>query len=146
MSGILRQPAYIKDRRATRHRFEDVIERMADQAVQHGESVSVVIVAAAEAGFRPGLIQQWVTDVRGRLRTADMVGTLSESEIAVLLSDTTAADAAAVVERIRGQLSASEGGAPLRSSIGTATRSPSSSPSDQSIVDAAREDAKRAFA
>ena len=81
---------------------------MAYQTVQHGASVSVVVIAAAEAAVRPGLMQKWVTDIRGRLRGSDLVGTLTESEIAVLLSEATAADAAAVVERIRGDLGATE--------------------------------------
>ena len=149
LSGVLRQPAYSRDRRATRHRFEDVIERIADQTVQHGASVSVVVIAAAEAAFRPGLIHKWVADIRGQLRAADLVGRLTESEIAVLLSEATAADAAAVVERIRGHLGAGESGGalvPLETLlIGIATRS-AASPSDLSVVEAAREDAKRACA
>ena len=146
LSGVLRQPAYSKERRTTQHRFEDVLERVSEQTVQHGATVSVVVIAAAEAAVRPGLMQKWVTDIRGRLRASDLVGTLTESEIAVLLSEATAADAAAVVERIRGDLGATEsGGAPLPSSIGIATRS-AASPSDQSVVTAAREDAKRACA
>jgi hypothetical protein len=98
LSGILQRPEYIKDRRAGRHRFQDVVERLAEQTVRRGGSVSVVVMAASEARFRPEGLRKWVTDIRGRLREADLVGTLTESEIAILLSETTAAEAAAGIQ------------------------------------------------
>ncbi len=102
----------------------------------------MVVIAAAEAAFRPGLIHKWVADIRGRLRASDLVGTLTECEMAVLLSEATAADAAAVVDRISRHLGAAESGGALLSSIGIATRS-AVTRSDRSVVETARDDAKR---
>ena len=141
LSGVLRRPAFGKDRRASGQRFEVIIQRMAEQTVRNGASVSVVVMAAAEAAFQPGLLREWVADIRGQLRSSDLVGPLTESEIAVLLSEATAADASAVVERLRSHWSTARSGALLPSSVGVATRSVGW-PADESVVGAAREDAR----
>ena len=58
----------------------------------------------ARLHFSPGCFANGLADIRGQLRSSDLVGPLTESEIAVLLSEATAADAAAVVERLRSHL------------------------------------------
>jgi len=141
LSGVLRRPAFTKDRRVTRHRFEDVIQRMAEQTVRQGATVSVVVMAASEAAFQPGLLREWVADIRGQLRATDLVGPVTDSEIAVLLAEATADDAASVVERLRTHLGSARG-ARLPSSIGVATRSAGWS-AGESVVNAAREDARQ---
>jgi GGDEF domain-containing protein len=141
VAGILRRPEYNRERRAVRQRFEDVIERMAEQTVRHGASVSVVVMTAAEAHFEPDLLRRCVTDIRAQLRDSDMVGTLTPGEIAVLLSETTAADAHTVIRRLRDHVHAEGGGFPAFS-IGVVTRS-ADWPANKSVVDAAREDARR---
>jgi hypothetical protein len=109
LSGVLQRPAYGKDRRAARQRFEDVIDRMAAATARGGADVSVVVIPAVEAARRPGQVQQWVADMRGQLRAADLVGALTDNEVALLLSEATAADAARVVERLRNHLTANLG-------------------------------------
>jgi hypothetical protein len=141
LSGVLRRPGYIKDRRASRQRFEDVIERLAEQTARQGASASVVVMGAREARFRPELLRQWVADIRGQLRDSDLVGTLTDSEIGVLLSETTTTDAEGVVQRLRDGLRAVQKG-DLPFSYGLATRS-AEWPSERSLVAAAREDARR---
>jgi hypothetical protein len=143
VAGILRRPEYNKERRAARQRFEDVIERMAEQTVRHGATVSVLVMtAAAEAQFAPDWMRRCVTDIRAQLRDSDMVGTLTPREIAILLSETTAADADAVIQRLRDRVHIAEGGGLAPFSIGVVTRS-AAWPADKSVVNAAREDARR---
>jgi hypothetical protein len=144
LSGVLQRPAYGKDRRAARQRFEDVIDRMAAATARGGADVSVVVIPAVEAARRPGQVQQWVADMRGQLRAADLVGALTDNEVALLLSEATAADAARVVERLRNHLTANLGaGVDLPSSIGIATRAAGAQAEADSLLEAAREDAKR---
>jgi hypothetical protein len=69
------------------------------------------------------------------------VGALTAGEIGVLLSEASAADADAVVRRLRDHLAAVQGArAPV--SIGVATRS-AEWPAERSVVGAAREQARR---
>jgi hypothetical protein len=142
LGGVLQRPEYRKDRRAGKQRFEDVIERVAKQTAQQGVSVSVVVIAAGQARFHPGLLREWVADIRNQLRAADLVGTLTESEIALLLPETTPAGAASVVERLRSQVGVGQGRSLLPPSIGIATRS-AEWPPETPIVMAAREHARR---
>jgi hypothetical protein len=124
---IVRRGGTATERRAGGRSFGDVIARLAEQAVERGAPVSVIVVSNAQAAFEPGVTQRWVARIRGSLRAADLVGMLGEGEVALLLPDTAddqAREVAARVERM-----ALEGGAfGPRMRLGIASRRPGQDP------------------
>jgi hypothetical protein len=143
LQRVLQRPVGAQDRRGVHRRFEDVVERVAARTVQEGGDVSVVVMIVAGAAFQPGLLHRYVAGIRGQLRPSDLAGTLSESEIAVLLPETSAADAAVVAARLRERLEdRGAAGDPVSASIGIASCRVGSS-MEESVVRAAREDAAR---
>lgn len=134
LPGMLRQAATPFDRRAEHREFEQVLDRAALQAVREGTDVSMVVISAPDAACRPGLLHTLVADIRGRLRGSDLAGALSDREIGVLLSGTSAEHVPVVCQRFRQSLTRS--GAPA-AAIGSASRTPAQNDVD-SLVAAAR--------
>jgi hypothetical protein len=99
-------------------------------------------MASADARFHPDLLRQSVLGLRSQLRDSDLVGTLTESEIAVLLSETDAAAADAVIRRLRLPDSTDEHGKLEHFAVGVVTRA-GDWPSGISVVGAARDAARR---
>src|SRR5207247_3599393 len=98
-------------------------------------------MTAQETALRPGWMQTCLAKLRGRLRAWDFAGVLTASEIAVLLRDTTADQAAAVTARLQALLESEESaGTIVRPTIGLITRSAGSGLVG-SMVRAARDDA-----
>jgi GGDEF domain-containing protein len=114
------------NRRATRHDFDEVLERAARNAVQVGIPVTALVISFADMTLRPDVIQSRVVRIRELLRAGDLVGRLDEGDLGVLLHDAVSVQAEAPVTRVRQQLER-EG---VRSSdvfIGMATRKPGES-------------------
>jgi len=98
---LVRQSPRIGDRRVARRGFDEVLERFALDAVQNGIPVTAVVISFGDAAFRPDVTQARVASLREHLRGGDLVGRLGEGDIGVLLHDTTAAQAEAMVGRLR---------------------------------------------
>jgi hypothetical protein len=120
---LVRQSAQSGDRRAGARAFDDVLERLARDAVQGGIPVTAVVISFADAAFRPDLTQARVARLREHLRGSDLVGRLREGDVGLLLQDTAAAQAEALIARMRRVLER-EGVPPGQVSIGMATRRP----------------------
>ncbi len=135
LPGMLRQTARPRDRRAEHREFEQVLDRAATQTTIEGMDVSLLVISAPEAVLHPGLLHKWVAEIRGQLRGSDLAGALSDREIGVLLSGTSAEFVPVVCERFRQALV--EAGGP-EATIGSATRAPGQDGVD-SLVAAARQ-------
>jgi hypothetical protein len=132
----------IGERRTARRPVQELIERLAAEAVEAGGQASVITMSVPEKALRPGLMQAWVAKLRGQLRPWDFAGLLTGSEIAVLLRDTAADQAAIVSARLTTLLESEGGAAGIKPSVGMTTCS-AGSPFAGSIVRAARENAVR---
>jgi hypothetical protein len=129
------------ERRTAHLPFQAWIERVASETIQEGGHASVILISIPDQALRPGFIQAQVARIRNQLRPSDFTGNLTASEIAVLLRDTPAGDAAFVRARLKRLLEEDEGaGDAIRPSIGMISCS-AESPFDGSIVRAARENA-----
>jgi GGDEF domain-containing protein len=120
---LVRQSPGVGDRRAGRRGFEEMLERMARDAVQGGIPVTAVVISFSDAAFRPDVTQARVARLREHLRGGDLVGRLGEGDVGVLLHDTGAAQANVLLGRLR-RLLEHEGVALPQVSIGMASRSP----------------------
>jgi len=139
LSGALQRTVSHRDRRDALHRFDEVVESVAEQTVRHGSPAAVVVIAVADAVFRPGLLDRWVGEIKGLLRASDLTGILTEREIGVLLLDADAGDAAAVVTRVCRHLKSDVDVAELPGTfIGLASREAGAA-AGESILDAARD-------
>jgi hypothetical protein len=139
--AAMSRPVRGRDRRAAAKEFPEVIERFASAALDRGSAITTVALVAQNAAFQPGLTQRWVAGMRGHVRASDLAGMIAEGEIALLLHDTSAEDAA----RVAGRLRAAVGGTPGADSmlIGVASRAPGTG-SAVGVVQQARADALRA--
>jgi hypothetical protein len=138
LPNVLAASAGARERRQTAVTAEDVLDRHARQAVDAGESVTLVVVSDASAVFHPGRLQQCITAIRGQLRPEDVAAAVGDHEIAVLLPSTSVQSAAAVVDRLQHDVMAEFG---TRWGIGIAGRSPATISNDR-LLDLARRDAE----
>lgn len=124
------------DRRSEHREFEEVLDRAAAQTTRDGIDVSMLVISAPDAGSYPGVLQRLVAEIRGQLRGSDLAGALSEREIGVLLSGTSAEQVPVVCQRIRQQPTLARNKGPA-STIGAATRA-AGQMGASSLVSAAR--------
>lgn len=137
LPNVLAASAGARERRQAVVTAEEVLDRRARQAVDAGESVTLVLVSDASAVFHPGRLQQCITAIRGQLRPEDVAAAVGDHEIAVLLPSTSVPSAAAVVDRLQHDVMAQFG---TRWGIGIAGRSPATISKDR-LLDLARRDA-----
>ena len=137
---LVRQSGHVSDRRRSARGFDDVLERFARDAVQGGIPVTAVVISFADAAFRPDLTQARVARLREHLRGSDLVGRLREGDVGLLLQDTAAAQAEALIVRVRRVLER-EGVPPGQVSIGMATRRPGE-PTTGALAEEARQRAR----
>jgi hypothetical protein len=123
MRRIVRHRGRASERRADGRSFGDVIDRLAEQVVERGSTVSAIVVSNAHAAFQPGITQRWVARIRGSLRAADLVGMLGEGEVALLLPDTADEQAREVATRVA-RLAQEAGEFGPRMQLGIASRRP----------------------
>jgi hypothetical protein len=141
LTGVLTRPAAapVLERRSENREFQQVLDRTANQNLSEGLDVAVVVLLAPAAAPRSGVLQQWVADIRARLRGGDIAGTLSEREVGILLAGANPGDIAKVSVRVCQQaLKADSAGV----AIGTAARS-AGSPVNGSLVTEARQNASQ---
>jgi hypothetical protein len=120
---LVRQSQRALDRRAPGRAFDEVLERVARDAVQGGIPVTSVVISFGDAAFRPEVTQARAVRLREHLRGSDLVGRLGDGEVGVLLYGTAVAQAGALVARLRALLERE--GVPLAQvSIGMAGRNP----------------------
>ena len=137
---LVRRSPEAGDRRAARRGFEEMLERMARDAVQGGIPVTALVISFADAAFRPDITQARVARLREHLRGGDLVGRLGEGDVGVLMHDTIAAQADAPLARIR-RLLQREGVPLVQVSIGMASRSPGD-PITGALAEEARQQAR----
>jgi hypothetical protein len=143
LPGVLPRLAPGHERRSENRDFDQVLERVAQQTVAEGMDVVLLVVVAAGAISRPGMLHKWVADIRGLLRASDLAGALSDREIGVLLPGASTKDLAAVSGRILARVTpAAAGGGGSAVTIGVASAQ-SGSAIEESLVRLARADAVR---
>jgi hypothetical protein len=119
-----------------------MLERLAQDALEHGSAVTAVVLSTQQAGSSPSH-DAGVDQVRRRLRQSDEVCVLRAGEVGVLLRDTTASNVAAVARRIETTLSHADDDQTARLyAIGFETRLPGTGAA-AGIVQAARSNARR---
>lgn len=139
--SVAGRPGGAEERRAAPRPFEQVVERAAAHAVDHGDNVAVLVIRLDEAMFRPGLTQRLAAQIRTHLRAAEPAGALTEGEIAALLFGTGPDEARAVVARLRKLAPSLDEGASLTTAaVGVAWRT-GGTPYDTPLVAAARRNA-----
>ena len=107
------------ERRVAHLPFQAWIERLASETIQEGGHASVILISIPDMALRPGFMQTQVAKIRNQLRPSDFTGNLTASEIAVLLRDTPADDAAFVRARLKKLLERDESsGEAIQPSIG----------------------------
>jgi GGDEF domain-containing protein len=114
-----------------------VFEELAAGAVAAGQPASVIVISVDPTMLRPSLISSWVGRIRAEIRGGDFAGTLSDREIAVLLCDASAEQAAIVCARLQQMLAVDDTTGMFHTAIGITTRSPDS-PFEGSLIGAAR--------
>ena len=112
-----------RDRRSASKTFDEVLDRFAAHALEHGSTVSMIVMLMAEAACVPGLTQQWISRIRATMRGSDIVGMLGEGEVALLLHDTGRERAEAVAQRVVKLLDTTQYPSPVVAT-GVASRAP----------------------
>jgi hypothetical protein len=132
--GVLQRTPTAFDRRAVSRSFEDVLDETAVQAAARGAGVSVVVIRMKDTAADPRVMHDLAVQLRAQVRAGESVGVLGAGELGLLLYDTAADVARAVVGRLTPLAGASVGVAYC----------PPGSPSMTRLVRAAREDARGA--
>jgi hypothetical protein len=110
------------ERRRSFQPVDDLFERLAAEEVQAGRPASVIVVSIGDEAPPPGLVVTWLAKIRTLLRPSDYSGILSDREIAVLLCDATAEQAATVSARLKQLVESDESaGVAVRPAIGLTT-------------------------
>ncbi|HLG56908.1 MAG TPA: hypothetical protein VI485_16335 [Vicinamibacterales bacterium] len=125
------------ERRRSFRSVDTVFEELAAGAVAAGQPASVIVISVDPTMLRPSLISSWVGRIRAEIRGGDFAGTLSDREIAILLCDASADQAAVVCARLQQMLAVDDTTGMFHTAIGITTRSPDS-PFEGSLVGAAR--------
>jgi hypothetical protein len=142
LAGVLKRSTASLERRAENREFQQVLDRVASQTIRDGVDAAVVVLLAPGVVSRPGLLQRWTAEIRGRLRGSDLAGALSDREIGILLSGINPSDVATVSARICQQALRERGGLETGVAIGMAAR-PAGAVLNGSLVKEARQDAER---
>jgi hypothetical protein len=100
-AGLLKRGELAGDRRGAAASFDDLLDRRSSaRAVATGQ-ISLLVIGTAGARKAAGAPQTWVGEIRRQLRPFDVAGLLTTGDIGVLLNNATAAQADAVVQRLR---------------------------------------------
>ncbi len=126
------------ERRRGHRPFQAWIDRLASETIQEGGHASVIVISIPDMALRPEFMQAQVVRIKNELRPSDFAGRLTSGEIAVLLRDTQADQAAVVSDRLKKLLQWDvTAGRPIEPSIRMVSCSPESQ-CEGSIVRAAR--------
>ena len=133
----LQRSGQVERRRGYRP-FQAWIDRLASETIQEGGHASVIVISIPDMALRPEFMQAQVVRIKNELRPSDFAGRLTSGEIAVLLRDTQADQAAVVSDRLKKLLQWDvTAGRPIEPSIRMVSCSPESQ-CEGSIVRAAR--------
>jgi hypothetical protein len=127
----------VADRRTVSRRFDDVIDRFAQQALERGFPVSVLVVTLDDELTAYGAAHKRVSDIRSQVRPSDLVGTLGEREIGLLLHETSPEQARHVAHRLCALIESAHNGRGV-AAVGLATRMPGAAASPIGVVQEAR--------
>jgi hypothetical protein len=127
----------VADRRTVSRRFDDVIDRFAQQALERGFPVSVLVLTLDADVTAYAAVHRDVSDIRSQVRPSDLVGTLGEREIGLLLHETSPDQARHVADRLRTLIESAHNGRGV-AAIGLAARAPGSAAAATGVVQEAR--------
>jgi hypothetical protein len=131
-------PSAESERRRRFRPLDSMFDQLAARAVGAGQDASVIVIAVGPGTVAPGLLQSWIASIRVQLRAGDFAGILNDTEIAVLLCDTSAEQAAVVAARLKELVQTDNAeGTLVEAAVTTTTRSPDM-PFEGSLVGAAR--------
>jgi len=88
------------ERRTASRQFDELLELVARQSVQRGSAVSLIMLSLHQSAVAAAIARRWMREIRTHLRSADLVGLLTDREIAVLLQDAPDHHAQAVARRL----------------------------------------------
>jgi hypothetical protein len=94
-------PTHELERRRRVQPLESVLDQLAMSSVGAGLDASVIVASINSGLATPELMQSWLGSIRAQIRPGDFAGLLSDTEIAVLLCDTSADQASAVSARLQ---------------------------------------------
>lgn len=97
------------ERRRQFRPVDSLFDQLAADTVGAGQPASVIVVSIDPSALGPGLLYDWLVKIREQLRAGDFAGILSHTEIAVLLNDASADQAAVVSARLKALLQSDEG-------------------------------------
>jgi hypothetical protein len=131
-------PAHELERRRRVQPLESVFDQLAMSSVGAGLDASVIVASIDSALATPDLMQSWLGSIRAQIRPGDFAGLLSDTEIAVLLCDTSADQASIVSTRLQHLVSSDPSGdVAIQPTVGAFTSS-AELPFTGSLVGAAR--------
>ncbi len=125
------------ERRGSTRGFTELLESSAQHALEHGDSVLLLVLSYADTLFRPDVTQSRIALIRTQIRAGDLVGMLSEDDVGILLRTQGDEQASTVVDRLRQLIEASETAPSSAMRVGTASRTPAL-PAVESLVQDAR--------
>lgn len=126
------------ERRRQFRPVDTVFEQLAAEALDAGQQTSVIVMEVDASMLRHGVMTTLLRRIRAQMRAGDFAGILSDTEIALLLRDASAEQAAVVSARLKQLIESETGADPFASpAIGVTTCSPGSR-FQGSIVGAAR--------
>ena len=124
------------ERRSTTRSFADAVDRIVRDVLAKGGSVAVVLMAVARP-YQTADLATRAAGLRGLVRPPDMVGAISNSEIALLLHDVSHDQAVIVTERLRRTLDAAPSASGrLVTGVGVAVRQAGSVPNGSVLQEA----------
>jgi len=89
------------ERRAVPRRFDMFVEELAVQASERKVPVAGMVIELRPQSFASTVAHECVATLRNRMRACDLVGMLSETDIGLLLHNTSDQDAPVVEARVR---------------------------------------------
>ena len=125
------------ERRAVPRRFDMFVEELAVQASERNVPVSGMVIELRPQSFATTVVHECVARLRDRMRASDLVGVLSETDIGLLLHNTSGEDTPIVEARVRQivqEVDAMLGADGV--AIGVSTRMPGDTPTQPILAEA----------
>jgi hypothetical protein len=97
------------ERRVVSRSFDQLIERQARNAATRRDDVSVIVIALGEQARLPDVAQEWIGEIRRRIRPTDLTGRLASGDIGILLLETPPRRAHCVAHRVQQLIASGQG-------------------------------------
>ena len=138
LAAVLRRGDSIPDRRGAGKTFDELVDRHI-QLAQHAQSDLALVVVGPAAAPNAAVVHKCVREIRGRLRAADVVSTVSAGEIGILLPETSFESAVAVARRLQRSFRSDPALAAFAAApVGVASHSAQNLADSSSLLSAAR--------